>query len=95
MEELAVMRFGKVDLSLTSFDVFQPDFVLLVNASDGRRRYLLLTKSPVEQLRPLGEGQVGGLLQCRLGNQVPDLLLGELRSPHWIDLKAMTVRAHA
>ena len=53
MEELAVMRFGEVDLSLASLDVFKPDFVLQVNATEGGRRYLLLTKSPLEQLRPL------------------------------------------
>jgi hypothetical protein len=53
MKELAVMRLGEVDLSLASLDVFEPDFVLQVNAPDCGRRYLLLTKSPVEQLRPL------------------------------------------
>jgi hypothetical protein len=47
------MRFGKVYFSLPTLDVFEPDFVLQVNAPDGGRRYLLLTKSPVKQLRPL------------------------------------------
>jgi len=47
------MWFGKVDLSLASLDVFEPDFVLQVNAPDCGRRYLLLAKSPVKQLRPL------------------------------------------
>ncbi len=50
MEELAVMRFGKVDLSLATLDVFEPDFVLQVNGTDGGRRYFLFTKSPVKQL---------------------------------------------
>ena len=47
------MRLGEVDLSLASLDVFEPDFVLQVNAQDCGRRFLLLIKSPVEQLRPL------------------------------------------
>ncbi len=49
------MRLGEVDLSLASLDVFELDFVLQVNARDGGWRYLLLTKSPVEQLCPLGQ----------------------------------------
>ncbi len=53
MEEKAVMRLGEVYLSLASLDVFKPDFVLQVNATDGGWRYFLLTKSPVKQLRPL------------------------------------------
>jgi len=53
MEELAVMRFGEVDLSLTSLDVFKPNFVLQVNATDGCCRYFLFIKSPVKKLRPL------------------------------------------
>ncbi len=35
MEDLAVMRFGEVDLSLASLNVFKPNFVLQVNATDG------------------------------------------------------------
>jgi hypothetical protein len=31
------MRLGEVDLSLPSLDVFEPDFVLQVNAPDGGR----------------------------------------------------------
>jgi hypothetical protein len=53
IEERAVMRFGEVYFSLAALDVFEPDFVLQVNATNGRRRYLLLTKPPVKQLRPL------------------------------------------
>jgi len=53
IEEGAIMRFSKVYLSLSSFDVFKPDFVLQVNATDGGWRYFLFTKSPVKQLRPL------------------------------------------
>ena len=53
MEELAVMRFGKVYLSLASLDVFEPDFELQVNATDGGQRYFLFTKSPMKQLRSL------------------------------------------
>ena len=34
-------------------------------------------------------------LAVRWGDQVPNLLLGELRPPGWVDLKAMTVRVHA
>jgi hypothetical protein len=33
------MRFGKVYLSLPTLDVFEPDFVIQVNAPDGGRRY--------------------------------------------------------
>jgi len=53
MEERAVMRLGEVYLSLASLDVFKPDFVLQVNATDGGWRYFLFTKLPVKQLRPL------------------------------------------
>ncbi len=52
LEERTIMRFGEVYLSLASLDVFKPDFVLQVNATDGGWRYFLLTKSPVKQLRP-------------------------------------------
>jgi hypothetical protein len=48
MKELAVMRLGEVYFSLPTLDVFEPDFVLQVNAPDGGRRYLLLAKSPVK-----------------------------------------------
>jgi len=47
------MRFRKVYFSLPTLDVFEPDFVLQVNATDGGWRYFLFTKSPVKQLRPL------------------------------------------
>ena len=42
------MRLGEVDLSLASLDVFEPDFVLQVNAPDGGRGYFFFTKSPVK-----------------------------------------------
>ncbi len=32
MEELAIMRFGEIDLSLASLDVFKPDVVIPVFA---------------------------------------------------------------
>ena len=53
MEERAVMRFSKVYLSLATLDVFEPDLVLQVNATDGGWGYFLFTKSPMKQLRPL------------------------------------------
>jgi hypothetical protein len=55
MEDLAIMRFSKVDLSLASLDVFKPNFVLQVNATDSGWRYFLFTKSPVKQLRSLSQ----------------------------------------
>jgi hypothetical protein len=55
MEKTAIMRFSKVYLSLASLDVFKPDFVLQVNATDGGWRYLLLTKSSMEHLRSLSQ----------------------------------------
>jgi hypothetical protein len=55
MEETAMMRFSKVYLSLASLDVFKPNFVFQVNATYGGWRYLLLTKSPMEHLRSLGQ----------------------------------------
>jgi hypothetical protein len=55
MEETAIMRFSEVNFSLASLDVFKPDFVLQVNATDGGWRYLLFTKSPVKQLRSLSQ----------------------------------------
>jgi hypothetical protein len=48
MEETAIMRFSKVNFSLASLDVFKPDFVLQVNATDSLWRYFLFTKSPDE-----------------------------------------------
>jgi hypothetical protein len=35
MEKTAILRFTKVNFSLASLDVFEPDFVLQVNATDG------------------------------------------------------------
>jgi hypothetical protein len=35
MEELAIMWFREVNFYLASLDVFKPDFVLQVNATDG------------------------------------------------------------
>jgi hypothetical protein len=35
MEERAIMRFSEVNFSLASLDVFKPNFVLQVNATDG------------------------------------------------------------
>ena len=71
------------------------DLVPQVDAADGRRGDLDLAEAPVEQLRPLGQGQVGGLLQGRWCNQVPYMLLRELRPPQRVDLKSVAVRAHA
>ena len=34
IEELAVMRFSKVDHSFESIDIFKPDYVLHANATD-------------------------------------------------------------
>jgi hypothetical protein len=47
------MRFGEVYFSLATLDVFEPDFVFQVNATNARWRYFFLTKPPVKQLRPL------------------------------------------
>jgi hypothetical protein len=47
------MRFGEVYFSLATLDVFEPDFVFQVDATNARWRYLLLSKPPVKQLRPL------------------------------------------
>jgi hypothetical protein len=55
MKERAIVRFSKVNFSLASLDVLKPDFVLQVNAMDGRWRYLLLTKSSMEHLRSLSQ----------------------------------------
>jgi hypothetical protein len=35
MEERAIVWFSEVNFSLASLDVFEPDFVLQVNATDG------------------------------------------------------------
>jgi hypothetical protein len=35
MEELAIVRFSEVNFSLASLDIFEPDFVLQINATDG------------------------------------------------------------
>jgi hypothetical protein len=55
MEKLAIMRLSKVYLSLASLDVFKPDFVLQVNATDGGWRYFLFSKSSMEHLRSLSQ----------------------------------------
>jgi hypothetical protein len=55
MDKLAIVRFSEVNFSLASLDFLEPDFVLQVNATDGGWRYLLLTKSPMEHLRSLGQ----------------------------------------
>jgi hypothetical protein len=55
MEERAIVRFSEINFSLASLDVFKPDFVFQVNATYGGWRYLLLTKSPMEHLRSLGQ----------------------------------------
>jgi hypothetical protein len=55
MEERAIVRFSEVNFSLASLDVFKPNFVLQINATDGGWRYLLLTKSSMEHLRSLSQ----------------------------------------
>ena len=95
MEQLAIVRVREVDLALVALDVLEPDLVLQVDAADGRRGDHGLAEATVEQLRPLDQSQVGTLLQGRRSHQVADLLLGELRPPQRVDLKPMTVRAHA
>jgi hypothetical protein len=55
MEETAIMRFSEVYLSLASLDVFKPDFMLQINATNRGWRYFLFTKSPVKQLRSLSQ----------------------------------------
>jgi hypothetical protein len=34
MEERTIVRFSEVNFSLASLDIFKPDFVLQVNATD-------------------------------------------------------------
>jgi hypothetical protein len=55
MKELAIVWFSKVYLSFASLDVLESDFVLQINATDGRWRNLLFTKSSVEHLRSLSQ----------------------------------------
>ena len=62
MEQGEVVRFGEVDLALAPLDVLEPDLVLEVDATDGRRGDPNLTEPSVEQLCPLGQRQVGALL---------------------------------
>jgi hypothetical protein len=49
------MALGEVDLALAPLDVLEPDLVLEVDATDGRRGYLHLTEPSVEQLCALGQ----------------------------------------
>ena len=49
MEQGEVVRFGEVDLALAPLDVLEPDLVLEVDATDGRRGDLDLAEPPVEQ----------------------------------------------
>jgi hypothetical protein len=55
MEEKAIVLFSEINFSLPSLDVFEPYFVLQINATDGGWRYYLFTKSPVKQLRSLSQ----------------------------------------
>jgi hypothetical protein len=41
MEVTAIIRFSKDYFSLASLDIFEPDFVLQINATDGWWRYFL------------------------------------------------------
>jgi hypothetical protein len=45
----------EVNFTLASLDVFKPDFLFQVNATDGGWRYFLLTKSPVKHLCSLSQ----------------------------------------
>ena len=62
------MRLGEIYLSLGPLDVLDPDLVPQVDAADDQRGYHGLAEASVEQLLPLGQGQVGGLLQFQWGN---------------------------
>ena len=89
--ERAVIRLSKVYLSLSSFDVFKPNFVLQINAPDGWWRYLLFTKSPMEHLRSLSQWQVSGFLQSGWRNQVANVLLCELRTIWRTNIKSVMI----
>ena len=62
MEEREVVALREVDLTLAPLDVLEPDLVAEVDATDGRRGDPHLAEPSVEQLRPLGQRQVGALL---------------------------------
>ena len=62
------MRLCEINLPLATLDVLEPDLVLQVDATDGRRGDHGLTEPSVEQLRSLSKGQVSGLLQSRWCN---------------------------
>ena len=62
MEQRGVVGIGKINVTLSSLYVLEPDFVLEVDATDGRRGDPNLTEPSVEQLCPLGQRQVGALL---------------------------------
>ena len=55
IEERAVVALCEVDLSLPSFDVLEPDLVLKVDATDGRRGDHHLAEPSVEQLGALSQ----------------------------------------
>jgi hypothetical protein len=58
------VRFSVDNLFLDLLDNFKLDYVLQVNATDGGRRYLLLTKSSMENLESLSQLKMSGFLQC-------------------------------
>jgi hypothetical protein len=55
IEERLEMRLSEVDLSLSSLDVLEPNFVSEVYASNGRGRYFDFTKLSMKQLCTLSE----------------------------------------
>ena len=50
------MRLGEINLPLATLDVLEPDLVLQVDATDGRRGDHGLAEPSVEQLRSLSKG---------------------------------------
>ena len=49
MEEGEVVALGEVDLAVAPLDVLEPDLVLEVDSTDGRRGDLHLAEPSVEQ----------------------------------------------
>ena len=87
MEQWAVVGIRKVNVSLSSLDVLEPDLVLQVYTTDSGWGDLDFTKLSMKHVSAFNQWQMRGFIKSCLRDKVPNVMLWELMPARLIDLK--------
>ena len=75
MEQRGVVGIRKVNVSLSSLDVLEPDLVLQVYTTDSGWGDLYFTKLSMKHVSALNQCQMRGFIKSCLRDKVPNLII--------------------